>query len=158
LKANANSKPMLNHFIPRVIFLISALFVFSAAVSPTNQLANDVLKYTNDYRRSKGLKELIMKDDLNSLARKHSENMASGRLSLGHSGYDQRAAKVKKIYGTWMVAENVAYGAQDAKEAFSLWKKSSGHRKNMLGNYKYIGIGTAKNKRGIIYYTEIFVN
>ena len=38
----ANSKPMLNHFIPRVIFLISALFVFSAAVPPTNQLANDV--------------------------------------------------------------------------------------------------------------------
>ena len=144
--------------MPRVIFLIGALFVFSAAVSPTNQLANDVLKYTNEYRRSKGLKELIMKDDLNSLARKHSEDMASGRLSLGHSGYDQRAAKVKKIYGTWMVAENVASGARDAKDVFSIWKKSSGHRKNMLGNYKYIGIGTAKNKRGVIYYTEIFVN
>jgi uncharacterized protein YkwD len=152
-----NSKPMSNHFIPRVIFLISALFVFSAATTPANQLANDVLKYTNEYRRSKGLKELIMKDDLNSLARKHSEDMASGRLSLGHSGYDQRAAKVKKIYGTWMVAENVASGARDAKEVFSLWKKSSGHQ-NMLGNYKYIGIGTAKNKRGVIYYSEIFVN
>jgi uncharacterized protein YkwD len=149
---------MLNHFMPRCIFLISVLFVFSASISPTSQLANDVLKYTNEYRRSKGLKELIMKDDLNSLARKHSEDMASGRLSLGHSGYDQRAAKVKKIYGTWMVAENVASGARDAKEVFSLWKKSSGHRKNMLGNYKYIGIGTAKNKRGVIYYTEIFVN
>ena len=153
-----NSKPMLNHFIPRVIFLISGLFVFSAAVSPANQLANDVLKYTNQYRRSKGLKELIMKDDLNSLARKHSENMASGKLSLGHSGYDQRVAKVNKIYGTWTVAENVAYGARDAKEVFTIWKNSSGHRKNMLGNYKYIGIGTAKNKRGVIYYTEIFVN
>jgi uncharacterized protein YkwD len=137
---------MLNQFMPRVIFLISSLFVFSAAVSPANQLANDVLKYTNDYRRSKGLKELIMKDDLNSLARKHSENMASGKLSLGHSGYDQRAAKVNKIYGTWMVAENVAYRARDAKEVFTLWNNSSGHRKNMLGNYKYIGIGTAKNK------------
>src|SRR6188472_3861683 len=95
-----NSKPMLNHVMPRVIFLISALFVFSAAAPPTNQLANDVLKYTNQYRRSKGLKELIMKDDLNSLARKHSEDMASGRLSFGHSGYDQRVAKVKKVYGT----------------------------------------------------------
>ena len=153
-----NSKPMSNHFMPRGIFLITALFVFSAATSPTNQLANDVLKYTNEYRKSKGLKELTMKDDLNSLARKHSEDMASGRLSFGHSGYDQRVAKVKKVYGTSMVAENVAYGAKDAKEVFSLWKKSSGHRKNMLGDYKYIGIGTAKNKRGVIYYTEIFVN
>ena len=153
-----NSKPMINHFMPRIIFLISSLLVFSAAVPPTNQLANDVLKYTNEYRRSKGLKELIMKDDLNSLARKHSEDMASGRLSFGHSGYDQRVAKVKKVYGTSMVAENVAYGARDAKEVFSLWKKSTGHRKNMLGKYKYIGIGTAKSKRGVIYYTEIFVN
>jgi len=144
--------------MPRAIFLICSLFVFSAAAPPDNQLANDVLKYTNDYRRSKRLKELVMKDDLNSLARKHSEDMAKGRLSVGHSGYDQRAAKVKKIYNTWMVAENVAYGARDAKEVFSLWKKSSGHRKNMLGNYKYIGIGTAKSKRGVIYYTEIFVN
>jgi uncharacterized protein YkwD len=57
-----------------------------------------------------------------------------------------------------MVAENVAYGARDAKEVFLLWKNSSVHNKNMLGNYKYIGIGTAKNKRGVIYYTEIFVN
>ena len=153
-----NSKPMLNHFMPRVIFLISIFFVFSAATPPTNQLANDVLKYTNEYRRSKGLKEFIMKDDLNSLARKHSEDMASGRLSFGHTGYDQRVAKVKKVYGTSMVAENVAYGARDAKEVLSLWKKSSGHRKNILGNYKYIGIGTAKSKRGVIYYTEIFVN
>ena len=153
-----NSKPMLNHFMPRIIFLISSLFVFSAAVSPANQLANDVLKYTNEYRRSKGLNELKMKDDLNSLARKHSEDMASGRLGFGHSGYDQRVAKVKKVYGTSMVAENVAYGARDAKEVFSLWKKSTGHRKNMLGKYKYIGIGTAKSKRGVIYYTEIFVN
>ena len=153
-----NSKPMLNHFMPRVIFLISALFVFSAAAPPANQLSNDVLKYTNEYRRSKGLKELIMKDDLNSLARKYSEDMASGRSSFGHSGYDQRAAKVKKVYGTCSVAENVAYGARDAKEVFSIWKKSSGHLKNMLGNYQYIGIGTAKSKRGVIYYTEIFVN
>ena len=145
-----NSKPMLN-------LLVCAIFVFSAAVSSTNQLANDVLKYTNEYRRSKGLKELTMKDDLNSLARKHSEDMASGKLSFGHSGYDQRAAKVNKIYGTWTVAENVAYGARDAKEVFTIWKNSSGHRKNMLGNYKYIGIGTASDKRGAIYYTEIFV-
>ena len=151
-----NSKPMLNHFMSRDIFLISALFVFSAAVSPANQLVNDVLRYTNDYRRSKGLKELIMKDDLNSLARKHSEDMASGKLSLGHSGYDQRVAKVNKIYGTWMVAENVAYGARDAKEVFKIWKNSSGHRKNMLGNYKYTGIGTAADAKGSIYYTEIF--
>lgn len=100
-----------------------------------------------------------MRDDLNAIARKHSEDMASGRVSLGHSGYNQRVAKIKRTVKPCegFVAENVAYGASTGKEAFDIWKKSSGHRKNMLGDYKYIGIGTARNKKGVLYYTQIFV-
>ena len=56
------------------------------------------------------------------------------------------------------MAENVAYGARTGKEAFQIWKNSSGHKKNMLGNYKYTGIGTAKDRRGTLYYTQIFVH
>ncbi len=100
-----------------------------------------------------------MKEELNALARKHSEDMASGRRSFGHGGYDQRVAKVQKVIHPFEgnVAENVAYGAANGKEAVSIWKNSAGHRKNMLGNYKFIGIGTARSKKGIIYYTQIFV-
>ena len=142
----------------KFILLTASLFVFTSATTPGNGLAEDVLKYTNDYRRAKGLIELVMRDDLNTIARKHSEDMASGRSSFGHGGYDKRVAKVKKIFMTCTVAENVAYGARNAKEVFTIWKNSSGHRKNMLGKYKYIGIGTAKSKGGVIYYTQIFVN
>ena len=98
-----------------------------------------------------------MRADLNAIAQNHSEDMARGRRGFGHGGYEQRVQKIKKIFKSCNVAENVAYGANSAKEAFTIWKNSSGHRKNMLGNYKYVGIGTAKNKRGVIYYTEIFV-
>jgi len=121
-------------------------------------LDDEVLKYTNQFRKSKRLPALEMRDDLNTIARRHSEDMAKGKCSFGHSGYNQRELQVQKIirveYG---MAENVAYGATTAKEVVSMWKGSSGHRKNMLGNYKYIGIGTARDKRGAIYYTEIFV-
>lgn len=153
-----NTLANLKFFVPRFILLISSIFIFTAAIPPANELTNDVLKYTNEYRRSKGLSTLIMKDDLNALARRHSEDMAAGKTSFGHDGYEKRSAKVKKMYNTCYVAENVAYGAGNAKEAVSLWKNSMGHRKNMLGNFKYIGVGTAKNKRGVIYYTAIFVN
>ena len=37
-----------------------------------------------------------MRDDLNAIARKHSEDMASGRCSFGHDGYNIRVSKVKK--------------------------------------------------------------
>jgi len=142
---------------PRILFLSTLLFVFNSSFAPANGLADDVLKYTNDYRKANGLSKLEMRNDLNEIARKHSEDMASGRSSFGHGGFKQRTKKVEKIFKSCTVAENVAYGADDAKEAVTLWKKSNGHRQNLLGNYKYIGIGTARNKRGIIYYTQIFV-
>jgi uncharacterized protein YkwD len=37
-----------------------------------------------------------------------------------------------------------------------LWKNSPGHRRNMLGNFKYIGIGIARDRQGRIFYTEVF--
>ena len=144
------------------LFLLNfslACFLFSGvAIQFHDGLNDEVLKYTNQFRKSKRLPALEMRDDLNAIARRHSEDMAKGKCSFGHSGYHQRELQVQKIirieYG---MAENVAYGATTAKEVVSMWKGSSSHRKNMLGNYKYIGIGTARDKRGSIYYTEIFV-
>jgi uncharacterized protein YkwD len=142
-------------FISSIISLLS----FTAEKPLSAGLAEDVLKYTNQFRRSKGLKTLEMRDDLNAIARRHSEDMAAGRCAFGHNGYNLRVSKVKKTIKTCdgYVAENVAYGARNGKEAFDIWKNSSGHRKNMLGDYKYIGIGTAGNRKGVIYYTQIFV-
>ena len=123
-----------------------------------NGITEDILRYTNDFRKSKKLNALEMRTDLNAIARKHSEDMAKGRSGFGHAGFNQREVQVKKIIKPYSgMAENIAYGAGNGKEAFEIWKRSAGHRKNMLGNYKYIGIGTATNKQGVIYYTEIFV-
>jgi uncharacterized protein YkwD len=142
-----------NLLIASISFLSSTLF-FSA---PEDELTKDVLKQTNKFRKSQGLEELEMKDKFNDIAKKHSEDMANGRRSFGHAGFNQRGNEVGKIYKYTSISENVAYGANDAKEAIDMWKNSSGHRANMLGNYKYIGIGIAKNSQGILYYTQIFV-
>jgi uncharacterized protein YkwD len=132
--------------------------LFTFALQPKEGLNEDVFKYTNQFRISRGLAAVVMRDDLNAIARRHSEDMASGRCSFGHSGYNQRELEVQKIikpfYG---MAENVAYGARSGKEVVALWKSSTGHRRNMLGNYKFIGIGTAHNRSRVIYYTQIFV-
>ena len=141
------------------VFLIISLLSFTPEKPSSIGPVEDVLKYTNQFRKSKGLKTLEMRDDLNAIARKHSEDMASGRCAFGHDGYDLRVSKIKKTIKPCdgYVGENVAYGASNGKEAVDIWKNSSAHRKNMLGDYKYIGIGTASNKKGDIYYTQIFV-
>jgi len=148
-----------NPFIRNISFTYSLLLFFLIAPSvPKEELNEDIFKYTNQFRRSKGLPVLIMRDDLNTIARRHSEDMAKGRSGFGHTGYDQRERQVQKLIKPFhAMAENVAYGAGSGKQVVDLWKNSSGHRRNMLGNYKYIGIGTARNKQGIIFYTQIFV-
>ena len=124
-----------------------------------NNLVTDVVKQTNQFRKSEGLPVLIMKQELNQIAQKHSKDMAERRVAFGHDGFGDRQAKAGKVIkGMHTFAENVAYGANTAREVVTLWKNSPGHRRNMLGNFKYIGIGTAKDSKGQIYYTEIFVN
>ena len=139
-------------------FSVAGFLLFTFALQLKEGLNEDVFKYTNQFRRSKGLPALVMRDDLNAIARRHSEDMARGRRSFGHGGYNQRESEIQKIikpfYG---MAENVAYGARSGKEVVSQWKNSSLHRRNMLGDYKFIGIGTARDRRGVIYYTQIFV-
>ncbi len=140
-------------------FICLSLFVSLISFSPDNNtsLVTDVLSQTNQFRKSEGLQELIMVPELNAIAQKHSSDMASGHVGFGHSGFGKRNAKAnKEIKGLHSFAENVAYGATSAKEVVTLWKNSAGHRRNMLGRYKYIGIGTAKDRKGRIYYTEVF--
>ena len=159
----ANRRPVLNApvYFPRIIrlLLLFSPFLLLASFKPvTGSLDADVLKYTNQFRKANGLKTLSMRSDLNEIARKHSENMAKGKCSFGHAGFDQRYNKVKKIFQSCTAAENVAYGAQTGRDAVEQWKNSSPHRRNLLGRYHYIGIGTARDARGRIYYTQIFVN
>ena len=144
------------------LFLLNfslACFLFSGvAIQFHDGLNEEILKYTNKFRQSNGLPVLEMRDDLNEIARRHSEDMAKGKCSFGHSGFDKRELQVQKIIQPfYAMAENVAEGPSTGKEVVAMWKKSPEHRENMLGNYKYIGIGTASDKHGAIYYTEIFV-
>src|SRR6266496_2193436 len=139
-----------------IISIFSVLIAFSFTARPKNALRDDVLKYTNEFRKAHKLSPLEMKDELNEIAQKHSKNMARGIVGFGHDGFSERAEKVRKKLGDYMVAENVAYGIETGKAAVELWKTSPGHRKNLLGSFKYIGIGTATDDHGNIYFTQIF--
>jgi uncharacterized protein YkwD len=148
----------LNRFL---LFAFINLGLFAGLTSFTHNnyssLVDDVLSQTNKFRKSRGLSALINNDDLNAIAQKHSANMAAGKIGFGHNGFSKRNREAKKLIPSiYRFAENVAYGATTGKEVVNDWKNSPPHRKNMLGRYKYIGIGIAKDRRGRIYYTQIF--
>jgi uncharacterized protein YkwD len=150
----------MRHFLLSLPFtLLSFLPAVHPPVDRAGDLKNDILSYTNQFRQSRGLPPLTLQEDLNALALAHSTDMAKGRVGFGHDGFDRREAEAfKKITTARSFAENVAYGASTGEEVVNLWKSSAGHRKNMLGKYRFIGIGTARNKAGVIYYTEVFAD
>ena len=138
-------------------FILLSAFTGTAPVQKANH-EQEVLKFTNEFRKSKGKLPLILNEELCIIARKHSADMASGKKSVGHSGFNQREVLIRqKLKSSVSVGENVAFGAATGKEAVTLWKNSTEHRRNLLGNYKYIGIGAVSNRTGHIYFTQIFV-
>ena len=131
--------------------------VVSTAPTDYTSMAIDVLKYVNDYRRKKGLSPLVMNNVMNAEALKHSQNMASRRTSFGHNGFDGRSNRISSaISGISEVGENVSMGSTSAKEVVDHWLRSADHRENIEGHYKITGIGIAADRRGILYFTQIF--
>lgn len=54
--------------------------------------------------------------------------------------------------------ENIAMGQRTPVEVVNAWMNSPGHRSNILSpNFTQIGVGLAKNKNGICYWTQMFI-
>lgn len=123
-------------------------------------MEESILRYVNDHRRSRGLQTLQMSNVASTQAYQHSKNMATGKTAFGHDGYEQRMLAIKKAMGVTNIsasAENVAYGQLSAEAVVKGWINSAPHKKNMEGNYTLTGIGLYKDRKGVIYFTQIFL-
>jgi uncharacterized protein YkwD len=130
-----------------------------AKVTPSAE-EKAVLDLTNAARAEKKLPPLKWDDTLTRVARAHSMNMArQGKLDHdldGETFQDRiKASGVKSFAG----GENIAAGGRLSPRAVvQLWMKSEGHRDNILSDkYDAIGIGLARSKTGVVYYTQVFI-
>ena len=118
----------------------------------------DILRYVNEHRRAKKLAPLQANSFISSVALEHSRDMLSGKTPFGHEGFNSRIDKIRKRLGKLHVAaENVASGPMSAREVVDGWLNSPGHRRNIEGNFKLTGIGVARRRDGMIYFTQIFI-
>lgn len=121
------------------------------------QIATDIFRLVNAHRAGLGLKQLESNVTESSVAAAHSSNMALGKTAFGHDGFQQRIKSIAGRLGYISASgENVAYGQMGAKEVVDTWLHSPEHKKNIEGDYSLTGIGVAKGKKGMIYFTEIF--
>lgn len=120
-------------------------------------MEQELINAHNELRARNGLGALIYDANASKEAYGHANNLANswlGIFGLNHVGFSGRAKRAN-FKGA---AENVAAGQSTISAVMRSWNASAGHRANMLGNYKYIGVGIAKDKRGNLYWCCMFGN
>ena len=123
---------------------LAIVLLFACVVSASaDTLGTSAQSAISAYRRQHGLSAVTIDGGLMQLARQQAHAMArAGVLSHSVGGSFQ-----SRISGAnrGMAAENIAVGARDFSSALAMWKRSSGHRANLLrGGVTQIGIASAQ--------------
>jgi uncharacterized protein YkwD len=108
----------------------------TARAAPNNA---GVLHAVNAARVSHGLVALRLSRPLSAAACNGADAMIAGGY-FDHRGFDRR---IDRFYPRYREAgENLVYVAPDlgAAEAVRLWMASPGHRENLLGHYRELGV------------------
>ncbi len=119
-----------------------------------------VFELTNLERKKKELPLLKLSLALSKVARGHSENMArQGKMEHkldDKTPFDRMRAAGYKFA---KAGENIAAGEDGTtlERLMKAWMESPGHRDNILfADYTEIGVGIARDKGGMLYYTQLF--
>ena len=140
------------------LLMVGCLYVSTVSASQSSAMAEDILMYINQYRARQGLAKLKMNPILSEEAMKHSVDMATHRVAVGHDGFYKRMARLhQRIETAQSGAENVAFNYKTAKIVSDGWIASRGHRHNIVGHYDQTGIGIAYENQGRPYFTKFFL-
>jgi hypothetical protein len=135
-----------------IIVATMGLFGMGLAATADSGTESEFLAKINATREANGLGPLEVDGGLRSHARNHTQDMidaggifhsSEGELiAAGGTGWDK-------------IGENVGRG-QSPTSLHQAFMDSAGHRKNILGDYNYVGIGTGSSN-GYLYVTVVFM-
>ncbi len=131
------------------------------------QVAESIVKRTNQFRESEDLQALMTDQTLRQTAQKFADYMADTNR-YGHTADGQQPSQraAAQGYDFCIVAENIAYHfhtkgiatAALAEQAFTGWQNSPGHRRNMLKPYvTETGVALSQSEStGVYYAVQLF--
>jgi uncharacterized protein YkwD len=124
----------------------------AADVAQRNVAEPSLVSRINEVRASHALPALRVSDVLTKAAQRHATNMAW----KGYFKHDFKKNGSWYGFGTWIrwywpgpgytawtAGENLAWGAPDLSpsKTVTMWMNSPGHRANLLGAWKRVGVG-----------------
>lgn len=126
------------------------LLTASASAESAPDLSNRALaavELANEIRMDGGLPPLKAVPELMQAARAHAEDMAAqGYFSHQARDGSSPSDRAKRAGYAASASENIAWSSADstAFETVTRWMRSSGHRANILGAHREIGVGFAR--------------
>jgi uncharacterized protein YkwD len=115
----------------------------------------------NARRQSLGLPALTWHSTVAQLAADHSARMANGSRPFGHDGFEERIASAAATLTVSSASENVATNNYPvdrvAQQVVDGWISSSGHRRNLEGDFQLTGVGVARSPAGDYFVTQIYL-
>ncbi len=136
------------------LLLIASLATLGMSMSAAAEPASEgqFLAKINASRASAGLGPLTIDGGLVSQARKQTQAM----MDAGEIFHATSAALSAAAGSGWSrLAENVGRG-NTVDSLHTAFMSSAGHKKNILGDFNYVGIGTG-SKDGYLYVTVVFM-
>ncbi len=148
---------------PRIVPVKSSAVEASVIVN-TVSLERTAFEQLNQKRIENGLQALTWNDQLATIARLHSQNMAKFNF-FSHRGLDDKMVSDRADdlgLSKWRaIGENIAFnrGYEDPiGKAVQLWLDSTSHRRNLLdSNWKETAVGIAVAADGSYYLTQVFL-
>ena len=143
----------------------SDVFVGSTALESRASVEYKVFDLVNLERELHGVRPLKWTDKATTVARFHSDNMATS-LVMGHRDQAGRSVSDRAArfgLNNWkQIAENVAWlsGSNDlAERVVRSWMRSPGHRRNIVdARHEETGLGFAMGSDGRYYFTQVFIS
>jgi len=110
-----------------------------------------IIELVNEQRAAQSLPPMKLNDALTNAARYHATDMSQDDY-FNHQTHDRSNGSLLKVCN-WSdrlkvyfsiynaLAENIAWGYSSPEKVMEGWMNSAGHRANILGSYREIGVG-----------------
>jgi uncharacterized YkwD family protein/spore coat assembly protein SafA len=129
-------------------------------IDAVKSLENQVIVLVNKERAKRGLQTLTQNWQLSRVARYKSQDMINKNYFSHTSPTYGSPFVMMEHFGIRFSAagENIAMGQPTPQSVMTAWMNSPGHRSNILSPaYTQIGVGAAKDSRGVLYWTQQFI-
>jgi len=140
------------HTTRKISIVVVALVVMTDGLALPAQAGTEgaFLSKINASRSAAGLAPVSVNSDLVPDARTHSAQMMA-------AGDIYHTSPLSAVASGWeALAENVGAGPS-VDSLHAAFMASSGHRRNILGDYNYVGIGVSQSESGQLWVTVIFM-